>query len=81
MKTTRVTVPELMLVAGTRAILGAGVGLLLSSRLSDDQRKAAGWALFTVGALTTVPLACQVFGGRLFDSRQPISRFRDVART
>jgi hypothetical protein len=50
------TLPELMLIAGTRVALGVGIGLLLSDRLSKDQRKAAGWALFAVGALTTVPI-------------------------
>ena len=50
------TIPELMLIAGTRVALGVGIGLLLSDRLSKDQRKAAGWALFAVGALTTIPI-------------------------
>lgn len=65
MKETRITLPELMLVAGTRAILGVGIGFLLADRLSDGQRKGAGWALLTVGALTTIPLAFEVFGGRV----------------
>ena len=60
----RVTLPELALVAGTRAALGAGLGLLLAGRLNDDQRRAAGWALFVVGALTTIPLAIEVLGTR-----------------
>jgi hypothetical protein len=49
-----------MLLAGTRVALGAGIGLLLSSRLNNDQRKAAGWALALVGGLTTIPLAMDV---------------------
>jgi hypothetical protein len=63
MRETRITVPELILVAGTRALLGAGLGLLLANRLSDDQRRAVGWTLFLVGALSTIPLAFEVFGG------------------
>ena len=63
MRETRITVPELILVAGTRAALGAGLGLLLADRLSADQRRAIGWTLFAVGALSTVPLAIEVFGG------------------
>jgi hypothetical protein len=51
------TVPEIMLVAGTRVALGAGIGLLISDRLNKDQRKAAGWALLAVGVLTTIPIA------------------------
>ena len=48
--------PEIMLVAGTRVALGVGIGLLLSDRLNNDQRKAAGWALLAVGVLTTIPI-------------------------
>ena len=51
-----VTIPEVMLIAGTRVALGIGVGLLISDRLNEDQRKAAGWALFGVGLLTTIPI-------------------------
>ena len=50
------TIPEIMLIAGTRVALGAGLGLLISDRLNDDQRKAAGWALLAVGVLTTIPI-------------------------
>ena len=50
------TIPEIMLVAGTRVALGVGLGLLLSDRLNKDQRKAAGWALLAVGVLTTIPI-------------------------
>jgi hypothetical protein len=62
MRETRITLPELGLIAGTRAALGAGLGLLLAERLTDTQRRAVGWTLFIVGALTTVPLAFEVFG-------------------
>jgi hypothetical protein len=54
------TIAEIILLAGTRAALGAGIGLLLSSQLNNDQRKAAGWALVLVGGLTTIPLAMDV---------------------
>ena len=57
----RVTVPELILIGGTRVALGLGLGFLLKDKLNDDQRKAAGWALFLVGALSTIPLALEVF--------------------
>jgi hypothetical protein len=55
------TLPELGLIAGTRVALGAGVGFLLAPRLSDEQRRAVGWTLLAVGALTTIPLAASVF--------------------
>jgi hypothetical protein len=51
-----VTIPEVMLIAGTRVALGIGLGLLISDRLNEDQRKAAGWALFGVGVMTTIPI-------------------------
>jgi hypothetical protein len=62
MRETHVTLPELGLIAGTRAALGAGIGLLLSDFLHEDQRKAVGWTLVLIGALTTVPLAFEGFG-------------------
>jgi len=64
MRETRITLPELALIAGTRAALGAGLGLLLADRLPDGQRRAVGWTLLLVGAFSTVPLAFEVFGGR-----------------
>jgi len=51
-----VTIPEVMLIAGTRVALGIGLGLLISDRLNEDQRKAAGWALLGVGVMTTIPI-------------------------
>lgn len=61
MKQHEVTVPQIGLIAGTRAMLGAGIALLLSEKLSDEQRRAIGWALVAVGALTTIPLVLQLF--------------------
>jgi hypothetical protein len=48
--------PEIGIIGSTRAALGAGVGLLLAPRLSDEQRRAVGWTLVAVGAITTVPI-------------------------
>lgn len=62
MKPKELTVPELALIAGTRGMLGAGIGLLLSGKLSREQRRAAGWTLVAVGAVTTIPLVMAVFG-------------------
>ncbi len=58
----KLTIADIILIAGTRVVLGAGIGLLLSRRLNDDQRKAAGLALALVGAITTIPLAIGVMG-------------------
>lgn len=60
MRETVLTIPELVLIAGTRAAFGVGLGLLFSERLSPDARKGAGWALVAVGALSTVPLVVDV---------------------
>ncbi len=60
MKEAHITLPELALIAGTRAALGAGLGLLLADRLPEGQRKAVGWTLLMVGAVTTVPIAMRV---------------------
>ena len=62
MQERSLTIPELMLIAGTRVALGAGVGLLLGNRLGRDVRKGAGLALVAVGALTTIPLVASVLG-------------------
>ena len=64
MKETRLTFPELGLFAGTRAALGGGVALLLADKLTREQRKAVGWSLFLVGAITTIPLGILAFSRR-----------------
>ncbi len=62
MKEAKLTLPEVALIAGTRGALGAGIALLLADRLSKEERKAVGWTLFLVGAVTTIPLARSVLG-------------------
>jgi hypothetical protein len=62
MKKHEVTIPQIGLVASTRAMLGAGIALLLSEKLTDEQRRAIGWTLVAVGALTTIPLVVQLLG-------------------
>ena len=62
MRQTQLTIPELALIAGTRAAAGAGLALLLGDRLAPGERRALGWGLFLVGAITTIPLAFEIFG-------------------
>jgi uncharacterized membrane protein YfcA len=69
MRELHVTLPELALVAGTRGMLGAGLGLLLADRLPEAQRKAVGWTLLLVGVVTTIPLAFEVLGAGRSDDR------------
>ncbi len=54
--------PDLFLVAGTRVLLGTGIGLLLADRLAHRRRRAIGWALFLGGAASTIPIAYKVLG-------------------
>jgi hypothetical protein len=61
MQSRTLTIPTLALVAGTRGILGAGIGLLLASRLSEARRRGIGSWLFAVGLFSTIPLALRVF--------------------
>jgi len=61
MKNAEVSLPDLALIVGTRAMFGAGLALLLADKLPEDQRKAIGWTLTLVGAVTTIPLAINFF--------------------
>jgi len=61
---SELTLPEIALIAGTRGMLGAGIALLLVDRLTADQRKAIGWTLFAVGAISTIPLVMNVLDKR-----------------
>lgn len=60
MRNVELNFPQLALIAGTRGLLGAGLGLLISERLPKQRRQAVGWTLVAVGALSTIPLAVQV---------------------
>ncbi|MEP7183428.1 MAG: hypothetical protein ABI886_14695 [Betaproteobacteria bacterium] len=62
MKGVSLSVPELGLLAITRAAAGAGLALLLADRLNPEQRRAVGWTLLAVGIVTTVPLIAAAFG-------------------
>ena len=62
LKERGLTIPEIVLIAGTRVALGVGVGLLIADQLSKDERKGAGWALVGVGVLTTIPIVRGVLG-------------------
>jgi hypothetical protein len=62
MREKSLAIPEIMLIAGTRVVLGAGLGLLIGDKLSHDARQGAGWALLAVGAVTTIPIVIDVLG-------------------
>ena len=61
MKRHKLAIPEIGLIAATRAMLGAGIALLLADKLSAEQRRAIGWTLAAIGALTTIPIALTLF--------------------
>jgi H+/gluconate symporter-like permease len=64
MKKAELALPEIMLIAGTRVMLGAGGALLLADQLEKDERKKIGWALFLIGAISTIPLVMDVLSKR-----------------
>jgi hypothetical protein len=61
-KEIRLTRPELAFIIATRAMIGAGIALLLADRLSLEQRKAVGSTLTLVGLVTTIPAVWAIFG-------------------
>jgi hypothetical protein len=70
MQRTTITLPEAGMLAGTRVLLGAGIGLLLSNCLRAEHRKPVAWTLIVVGILTTIPLAAEVLGNREDDEAE-----------
>lgn len=70
-----ISLPELILWTGTRVALGAGIGMLISRRLSKDAMKAAGIALTVVAGFTTIPLAISIMGKKKMSG----SEIRSVA--
>ena len=57
----RVNLSDIIMIAATRGMMGAGIGLLAAGKLTDEQRLAVGRTLLFVGAVTTIPLAMRVF--------------------
>ena len=58
----RVTVPQLVLIAATRGMIGFGAGLLLADKFRSERRRILGWSLFLSGLASTIPIAMKVFG-------------------
>ena len=63
MPTTTVSLIKIGALAGTRAALGAGVGLLVADRLEPGTRRAVGTTLLAVGVVSTVPLVLSIVHG------------------
>lgn|SRR5688572_13119543 len=64
MRQIQLAIPEEALIAGTRGAIGAGLGLLASGRMNQTKRRAIGWTLIAVGALTAIPAARRLLGSR-----------------
>jgi hypothetical protein len=64
MKKFELNVPTFGFAVATRAILGTGIGLLLSDRISPKRRRAIGFTLLGIGAASTVPVVRALIKGR-----------------
>ena len=64
MKTLALNLPTFGFVVATRAMLGVGIGLLLSERLPAERRRALGLTFVGIGAATTVPAIAAVLRAR-----------------
>jgi hypothetical protein len=60
MRKATLTIPEIMLIGGTRAALGAGLALLFGDRLARSERRTVGLTLLLIGVVSTLPLALDV---------------------
>jgi hypothetical protein len=60
MRHVHLNLPTLGFIVTTRAVLGVGVGLLVSNRLPVRRRRAIGTTLVAIGAATTLPAAVSV---------------------
>jgi hypothetical protein len=55
MRRHKLTAPQIGFIIGTRALLAAGAGMLLSGKVSREVGRRIGIGLVTVGVLTTIP--------------------------
>ena len=78
MKKVDLTLPEFAFVVATRAALGTGIGLLAAGKLGCGKRRAVGWTLIALGALTTIPAAMAVFGGGWRTGGSPYRPSREI---
>ena len=70
MKNLVLSLPTFGFVVGTRAALGVGIGLLLSGKMTESQRRAVGVTLVAIGVATTIPAAMAVFRNQRVTSIQ-----------
>jgi len=70
MREHNVTMPQLGMIALTRAMMGAGIGMLIADRIDEKKRKAIAIPLVALGALSTVPLAISVMRDHRHEDRE-----------
>ena len=56
MENVEIPIIEIIGLASTRGMLGAGAGLLFGEKLSRADRRLLGKILLTIGLVSTVPL-------------------------
>ena len=59
MRKVKFSLPKIGIMAGTRGMVGAGAGLLLADKVRKH-RRGLGWALLSIGILTTIPFVRKV---------------------
>jgi len=64
MKRFELNVPTFGFAVATRAMIGAGLGLLLSDRIARKRRRTIGFTLLGIGAASTVPIVRALIRGR-----------------
>ena len=55
MKRLDLNLPTFGFIVWTRAALGVGIGLMLSSQIPEPRRRAIGLTLVGIGVATTIP--------------------------
>ena len=60
MKSVLLNLPTFGFIVSTRAALGFGIGLLVSSRVPAERRRVIGATLVAIGAAATIPAAISV---------------------
>ncbi|HEX5214044.1 MAG TPA: hypothetical protein VFV98_01205 [Vicinamibacterales bacterium] len=63
MRNVNLNLPTLIATVATRAAIGFGIGLLVGNRLPAARRNQLAAMLIGIGAVSTVPLARQVWKG------------------
>ena len=73
MKKLSLRVPMFGFIVATRAALGFGAGLLLSSKIPPQRRRAIGMTLVALGAATTIPAIMAIRSNLSREAIKPVS--------